>query len=421
MRRGVLLTTIEMEGGRRLNGEIAVQGSKNAVLPMMAASLLCTGVTVIHNCPMIDDVKCMMELLRKLGCVVEWEGHTLTIDSTDVNQSTLDEEMVREVRASVLFLGSLLARMGNARICYPGGCSIGKRPIDYHLQAFEKMGANIQIEEEHLICKVTKFTGKKIVFDFPSVGATENVILVAVLADGITRIDNAAREPEIVELCRYLQKMGAIISGEGTKSIIVQGVDKLYPVEYTVSYDRIVLATYGLLIAGTGGSIVLKTNETKELTDVQIFSRVGCKVKNYKGSVLVKQQKRPHSIDYIKTRPYPGFPTDVQSLLLSVLVKAKGDSILEENIFENRFRTVSHLKKMGADVEVKGSRAYIHGVKTLKGNNVFAPDLRGGAALVLAGLMAEKHTRLGDANLIARGYEDIVGHLQKVGAKITQI
>lgn len=412
------MTTIVMEGGRRLNGEIALQGSKNAVLPMMAASLLCTGVTVIHGCPLIDDVRCMMELLRKLGCIAELEGHTLTIDASEVSQNTLDEEAVREVRASVLFLGSLLGRTGSAGIRYPGGCSIGKRPIDYHLKAFETMNTEVQITEEYVICKAIHLTGAKIALDFPSVGATENAILAAVLADGITWIRNAAREPEIIDLCKFLRKMGASINGEGTEHIFVQGVKKLYPIEYTVCHDRIALATYGLLVAGTGGHIVLRAREKKELGDIQIFSRVGCQVKSYKGVISVKQKRRPRPVYYTKTRPYPGFPTDMQSLLMSVLLKAEGESIIEENIFENRFRTVPELQKMGADIEVVGNRAYIRGVDTLKGNNVSATDLRGGAALVLAGLMAEDQSRLEHARVIARGYEDMAGKLQKVGAKI---
>lgn len=412
------MTTIEIEGGRRLNGEIALQGSKNAVLPMMAASILCDGVTVLHGCPLIEDVVSMIELLKGLGCLVRREGHTLTIDASGVQKYILQEKEVKNVRASVLFLGSLLARQGIVEINYPGGCSIGKRPIDFHLEAFRKMGTELKEEGDKICCTAKKLQGQKIRFAFPSVGATENVILAAVLADGITWIGNAAREPEVVELCRFLRSMGAIIEGEGSEHIFIQGVSRLYPTEYTVECDRIVLATYGLLVAGTGGCLTMHTGEKKTPENWQILSRTGCQVKVAEGIISIKQKKRPKPIYYIKTRPYPGFPTDVQSLLLPVLSKAEGESIVEEGIFENRFRTVSQLKKMGADIELIGNRAYINGLKNLYGACMQAEDLRGGASLCMAGLMAEGRSRVEKAGYIARGYEDFCGNLKRIGAKV---
>lgn len=415
------MKAIEMEGGRRLNGEVTIQGSKNAVLPMMAASLLCKGTTVIHGCPKIEDVFCMIELLKYVGCKIRFEGHTIEIDAADITKNELMDKAVRNLRASVLFLGSLLGRSGSAEVYYPGGCNIGKRPIDFHLKAFEKMGADVSVRQECISCEAHKLSGAKIHLDFPSVGATENIILAAVLAEGITWIGNAAREPEVVELCRFLRAMGAVIEGEGTEHILIQGVTRLYPVEYTVPHDRIVLSTFGLLIAGTGGSVILRTGEKKIPSDLQILSRIGCQVKVFEGIVSVRQRSRPKPIYYIKTRPYPGFPTDVQSLLLAVLAKAEGDSIVEEGIFENRFRIVAQLKKMGADIETLGNRVYVRGTKELYGSCLLAEDLRGGAALVLAGLMAEGISRLEQAEYIARGYENYVENLKRIGAKIQAV
>ncbi len=416
--RGVRVTVIEMEGGCPLHGEIVLQGSKNAVLPMIAASILCTGVTVIHNCPVIDDVKCMMKLLRKLGCRTELTGHTLSIDTTDIIQETLEENAVKEVRASVLFMGSLLGRTGSAGLCFPGGCSIGKRPINYHLDAFEKMGIDINIMDEQINCKTAKLCGAKITLDFPSVGATENIILAAVLAKGVTQIKNTAREPEIVDFCRFLRNMGARIYGAGTKNIVIYGVKKLHPIEYTVCDDRIAMATYGLLIAGTGGNLVLHTKERQTENDIRILACTGCRLCVKNTALIIKQKKRVRPVDFIKTSPYPGFPTDVQSLLMTVLTKADGKSILEENIFENRYHTVSELIKLGANIKVKGNRVTIYGVGELRGKNIRANDLRGGAALVIAGLMAEGQTKLEHAKYIARGYEDMTDKLQNIGAKI---
>ncbi|MDR1700508.1 MAG: UDP-N-acetylglucosamine 1-carboxyvinyltransferase [Lachnoclostridium sp.] len=415
------MTTIEMEGGSPLHGEIVLQGSKNAVLPMMAGSLLCSGITVIHNCPVIDDVMCMIKLLKRLGCPTKLEGHTLTIDTSEVIPDTLEEDMVKELRASVLFLGSLIGRTGCADLCFPGGCSIGERPIDFHLKAFDKMGIDIQISDEWINCKAIQLNGAKIVLEFPSVGATENIILAAVLANGMTQIINAAKEPEIVDLCCFLRKMGAKIYGAGTDHIVIYGVKKMRAVEYTVCDDRIAMATYGLLIAGTGGHLTLNTKEKQDKNSIRILSRVGCRLSIGRSYISVRQVKRPRAISYIKTRPYPGFPTDAQSLLMSVLSKAKGVSVMEESVFENRLHTVSELNKLGANIGIEGNRVTICGVGELTGRNIVANELRGGAALVIAGLIANGTTRLENTKYIARGYEDFIENLQSIGAKIRRV
>ena len=412
------MSAIIIEGGRRLNGELEIQGSKNAVLPIMAASLLIQGVTVIYGCPVIDDVLCMKKLLEELGCKVTFEKHTMTICAEHIDSVELKETSVKKVRASVLFLGSLLGRKREARVKYPGGCSIGKRPIDYHLEAFRKMGVKVTEEDEQVSCKARRMKGQKIALEFPSVGATENIILAACRADGVTWITGAAREPEIVELCRFLRLAGAVIEGEGTDHIFIRGVKKLRNTEFTVCHDRIALTTLGLLVAGTGGNVLLKTGEKKIPGDIQILSRTGCICKAMEGKVSIRQNRRPKAIYYIKTRPYPGFPTDVQSPLMAVMTKAEGDTIIDESIFENRMQTADELNKLGADITVVGNRAFIRGVKALEGASVRATDLRGGMALVIAGLMAEGKTRIENEEVILRGYENLPESLSEIGAKI---
>lgn len=412
------MSAIIIEGGRRLNGELEIQGSKNAVLPIMAASLLIQGVTVIYGCPVIDDVLCMKKLLEELGCEVTFEKHKMTICAEHIDSVELKETSVKKVRASVLFLGSLLGRKREARVNYPGGCSIGKRPIDYHLEAFRKMGVKVTEEDEQVSCKARRIKGQKIALEFPSVGATENIILAACLADGVTWITGAAREPEIVELCHFLRLAGAVIEGEGTDHIFIRGVKKLRNTEFTVCHDRIVLSTLGLLVAGTGGNVLLKTGEKKIPGDIQILSRTGCICKAMEGRVLIRQNRKPKAIYYIKTRPYPGFPTDVQSPLMAVMTKAEGDTIIDESIFENRMQTADELNKLGADITVVGNRAFIRGVKSLEGTSVRATDLRGGMALVIAGLMAEGKTKIENEEVILRGYENLPESLSGIGAKI---
>lgn len=409
---------IIVRGGYPLHGQIAIGGSKNATLPMLAASLLCQGETILEGCPRIQDVESMRKLLCHVGCKVNCVGHTLHIGADEIRCTELKEEAVKEVRASVLFLGSLLSRFGKVSITYPGGCSIGKRPIDYHLSAFEKMGAKVSLTETTVLVEAKELQGAKISLPFPSVGATENILLAAVRAKGVTWIENAAREPEIVELCMFLRAMGAQIHGEGSSHIIISGVDKLEAVNYEVPYDRIVLATYGFIVAGTGGELTLTTNGSREITDLEILTRIGCQVFYNKGSVIVTSKKRPKPISYIVTRPYPGFSTDMQSQLLATMCVAGGESMVEESVFENRFGAAKEMQKMGARIVIKGQRCYVYGVEHLQGAKVKIPDLRGGAALLEAALMAEGESVLSRAEILERGYENLIDNIQSVGGEI---
>ena len=412
------MNKIQVEGGYPLYGQIAIEGSKNAALPIMAACIMAEGTTVLDGVPDIRDVRCMIELLERLGCQVNFKGHTLEVACHGIESTTLQEEAVKDVRASVLFLGSILSTKGKVVITYPGGCSIGTRPIDFHLKAFEKMGANVTVFDTHVAVETQELKGSKISLPFASVGATENILLAAVLAHGVTWIENAAREPEIVEFCSFLKKMGADIQGEGTPHIIVTGVKKLKTVNFRIGYDRIVLATYALMVAGVGGELQLDTGVEREVPDLEVLTRLGCTVRQDKGRIIVSQHGRPKPISYIATRPYPGFSTDTQSQLLSTLSVASGESVVEENVFENRFHTAIELEKMGAHMNLVGRQCHISGVKKLHGAIVSVPDLRGGAALIEAGLMANGDTLLEEAEILERGYENLVENLQSVGAHI---
>ncbi len=409
----------EIKGAASLKGEIRIQGSKNAVLPLIAASLLNKGTTVLHNCPDISDVNQMLGILTHIGCDVKKSADSVTINSAHFNAYRLPDEKVRCVRASVLMLGALLARTGNVIMEYPGGCHIGKRPVDYHLNAFKELGAVVDEYDNVIKCSCTKLYGKTIRLPFPSVGATENVILAATGANGTTMIENAALEPEIDELCQFINSMGASVKGIGTDVITIKGGCSLHDTEWCVSSDRIVAGTYACAAAITGGDICCRMNSVKELESViNILKKTGCEIYYGNDYLRIAAADRLNSIDLLQTTPYPGFPTDMQSQLMSVLAIADGRSIIEENVFENRFQIVDELIKMGADIRVEGNRAYINGVKAFKGARVKAHELRGGAALVIAGLGADGITYVEDTGYIKRGYEDIVGNITLLGGNI---
>ncbi|MCI8793111.1 MAG: UDP-N-acetylglucosamine 1-carboxyvinyltransferase [Eubacterium sp.] len=407
---------IEVCGGSRVQGTLRVQGSKNAVLPIMAASVLCQGETVITNCPDITDVHAMSEVIRRIGGQVTYEKNCLVIDSSAVGTGAIEEEKVKEIRASVLFLGSLLARFSKVKIHYPGGCSIGSRPIDFHLQGFNKMGVVTSECGEYICCEAADgLCGAEIAFPFPSVGATENIILAAVLAEGITRIKNAAREPEIMELCGFLRRMGARIHGDGTSQIEIQGVRCLSPVQWQLGTDRIALLTWCMMAAGCGGDIFLESTQGLSKSEMGILSALGCEVWHNPVGIRVSQQSVPQPVSYLCTKPYPGFPTDGQSLLMAALCKGSGVSILEEGIFENRFRMIRQLRKMGANIDAVSNRACITGVTRLHGADVEADDLRSGAGLLIAAAMAEGVSRVSGEHYIYRGYEAVEKQMQKLG------
>lgn len=416
------MNSIHINGNGPLTGKISVQGSKNAVLPILAATILLNGVCILKNCPKISDVDCMLGLLRSLGCRAEWEKENLVIDTSPICENRLPGELVTCMRSSVMLLGPLLAICKETTMNYPGGCVIGERPIDIHLHVLEKMGATFVLEEDSVKGKVPVLKGTDIVLRFPSVGATENGIMAAVLADGTTVLHNCAKEPEIRQLCEFLNNAGAHISGMGTDRLVIEGVRKLNSITYSIEPDRIVAGTYLLSVAAVGGSVHLINAPYDDMAAViDVAKRLGCEVcRTAKGLHVIRTSDiRP--VSFIETKVYPGFPTDLQSVLITALAVAEGESIVEESIFSDRFRIVGELNRMGADIVIKGNRAYIKGVKTLHGKNVVAMDLRGGAALVLAGILADGDTIVGNSHYIERGYEDICRDYRLLGAYVTGI
>lgn len=415
---------IEVCGGSHVQGVLRVQGSKNAVLPMMAAAVLCQGKTVITNCPDITDVHAMAEVIRGIGGVVTYneKEHCLTIDTGSVHTGEMEEECVKEIRASVLFLGSMLARFSQIKIHYPGGCSIGSRPIDFHLCGFARMGVQTTEQKEYICCEAPEgLHGAVISLPFPSVGATENMILAAVQAEGTTKIFHAAREPEIVELCGFLRKMGAKIEGEGTDAIEIEGVRKLYPVQWQLGTDRIALLTWCMMTAGCGGDLFLETDSVMSGTEQEVLTALGCRLQWEKKGVRVTQQSVPQPVPYLCTKPYPGYPTDGQSLVMAALCKGSGVSIIEERIFENRFRMIYQLKKMGANIDFVSNRACITGVTKLHGAKIRADDLRSGAGLLIAAAMADGVSKISGEQYIYRGYEKIEDQMRGIGLEVQKV
>ncbi|MDF2907187.1 MAG: murA2 [Herbinix sp.] len=418
------MSSIEVIGGKQLKGELNIQGSKNAALPVIAATILNKGTTVLKNCPKILDVYHMVSILEELGCTTYWDGNTLNVDSSNATSTSVPEEFVTKMRSSILFLGSLLGRHNEVTIAYPGGCSIGKRPIDYHLKAIKKMNVTQEFTGENdamIHCHSGRILGADIFLEFPSVGATQNVILTAVLSEGTTRIFNAAREPEVIEVCNYLIAAGARICGKGTAFIEIEGVKQLHDVEFRLSSDRIVAGTYMAAVAATGGNVVFTNTPVSHLeSTLRVLRRVGCSIDITEDRVALHSRQRPLPFEVLKTQPYPGFPTDMQSQLMTVLCLADGKSTIVEEIFESRFQNIDDLRKMGAQIslDAKENKVIITGVKQLTGAIVEAHDLRGGAALVIAGLAADGTTIVRDATSIERGYEDICRDLAVIGAQI---
>lgn len=413
-----------VKGGNRLVGAVKTSGAKNAVLPIIAASILGTTPSHLDEVPMLEDVHTISEVLKCLGLAVECspEKNVLDIDSTEITSYEAPYELVRTMRASFLVMGPLLARIGKARISMPGGCAIGARPIDIHLKGFEALG--VKIEQGHGYIEASAPEGLKgtsIYFDFPSVGATENIMMAASLAEGTTILENAAEEPEIVDLANYLNKMGAKIRGAGTDTIRIEGVDKLHGADYTIIPDRIEAGTYMIAAAMTGGDVVVENalpEHQKPL--IAKLREAGAVVEEDidKVRVIGKNQLKAVSI---KTLPYPGFPTDMQAQMMAMMVIAEGRSKVTETVFENRFMHVVELNRMGAQISTEGRSAVIDGPCKLTGCDVRATDLRAGAAMILAGLVAEGTTRIGDLHHIDRGYENIVAKLKNLGADIERV
>ena len=410
-----------IQGGRRLSGTVKISGAKNAVLPVIAASLLASTPSVIEEIPDLDDVKTITEVLQYLGLNTRREPGSLFVDSTGIKSCEASYELVRKMRASFLVMGPLLSRFQEARISQPGGCAIGTRPIDLHLKGFEALGAEIIQGHGFIEARAPKgLQGAKIYLDFPSVGATENIMMAASLAKGQTIIENAAQEPEIVDLANYLNAMGANVRGAGTNAIRIEGVQKLIGTTYAVIPDRIEAGTYMVAAAITGGDVLLKNVLYEHLKPlVAKLKEAGVTIEQDVDQIRVISSGVLRAVD-IKTLPYPGFPTDMQSQFMALMSVAEGSSVVSETVFENRFMHVDELKRMGAGIRVDGRIAMVDGVKQLTGGPVTATDLRAGAALVLAGLAAEGQTEIGSVYHIDRGYDRIVDKLRGLGADISR-
>ena len=410
-----------VEGGRRLCGELTIQGSKNGVLPVLAATIVCAGECRIENCPRLRDVDASVAILRHLGCHTRWEDGALIVDTSRMDTNEVPDALMREMRSSVIFLGAILARQGEAVLSYPGGCELGPRPIDMHLAALRALGAEIEERGGLLRCRANVLTASEIVLPLPSVGATENAILAACGAEGTTVLYNAAREPEIVELQSFLNAMGAQVRGAGSSIVTVEGRRALHGRTHRVIADRIVGATYLCAAAACGGEVRLRGVDYRALSMVTgALCEAGCEIVSEADAVTLKSGGALKAIHPVRTAPYPGFPTDAQPALMAALLKSAGSTVFVENIFENRYRYTGELARMGADIRVAGRVAVVSGVEALHGASVKCTDLRGGAALVLSGLQAEGETRVSLLEHIDRGYECMERDLTLLGASIVR-
>ena len=409
-----------IRGGTRLEGACQVQGSKNASLPIIAASLISPARTELMNVPRLKDVDSALRILRHLGCRAEQQGNDVYIDSGGISENKIPHSLMLEMRSSVIFMGALLARCGEARLSLPGGCQLGKRPIDIHISALRQMGADIEEDGSNISCHAAKLKGCELRLPFPSVGATENIMLTATAAEGDTVIHGAAREPEIEALAEYLRRMGCIVSGDGTDTIVVRGTKLKDYVNYSVISDRIAAATTACAVACTGGDVELIGIDGIHFSTVLHFLKLaGCDIISENCLVRVRSDGKLKAVGEISTQPYPGFPTDAQPVLMAALLRADGCTVINENIFENRYRQAEQLKLLGADIEVHGNRAVINGVEKLYGTRLYATDLRGGAAMLIAGMCAEGETVIYDHGHIRRGYEDVDRLFCALGANIS--
>lgn len=412
---------IVVSGGRPLQGKITVSGAKNAVLPIIAASLLAEGECRIYDAPRLTDVDTICDVLKYLGAKVTWEGNCLVLDASNITTFEAPYELVRKMRASFLVMGPLLARLGQAKTSLPGGCAIGTRPIDLHLKGLAALGAGISMGHGVIGAKAEKLVGNRVYLDFPSVGATENIMMAACLAEGTTIIENAAEEPEIVDLANFLNGMGAKVAGAGTNIIKIEGVQTLHGTNHTVIPDRIEAGTYMILTAATGSEIVVQNVIVDHLKPVMAkLEEAGATLEEEEDGLRIRASNPVEAVD-IKTLPYPGFPTDLQAQMMALMTTAKGTSVITETVFENRFMHVNEFRRMGAKIVIEGHSAVVKGTDKLTGAPVKATDLRAGAALLVAGLMAEGDTEIYCVHHIDRGYENIVEKLQNLGAQIKRV
>lgn len=411
---------IKLWGGQALEGEVTISGAKNSALPILAATLLCKGECLLRNCPRLTDINWAIALLRHLGCRVRQEGHEIWVDSSGLCRCDLPETLMKKMRSSVFFLGPLLARTGACDLCEPGGCCLGARPIDLHLKGLAQMGVEITQTGETLCCRGAKLHGAAIVLPFPSVGATENLMMAALGADSTTTIYNAAKEPEIVDLASFLQSGGAKIRGAGTKILQIEpGLPQ--GVSYRVMPDRMEAATYLAAAAAAGGHVILRDAHKKDLRPVcDVLESAGCQIQSDCGIIEVTA-KPLRGCKLVRTAPYPGFPTDAQAVVMAALLRAEGTTVFEETVFSDRFRHVPALRSLGARIETSGAIAVVSGVKTLAGAAMAATDLRGGAAMAVAALSAEGCSAITELQHIQRGYENFAQKLAGLGARVQQI
>lgn len=419
---------IIINGGKRLEGEIRVQGAKNSALPLLAATVLSSGETVLHNCPKLSDCDAACRILECLGCKCKREQSTVTVNASQISATEVPTSLMREMRSSIIFLGSVLARCKMCRLSFPGGCELGPRPIDFHLAALREMGAFIEERHGYLECSAPQgLHGARLTLSFSSVGATENIILAAALSQGITEIHNAAREPEIVDLANFINKCGGKVSGAGGSTIVIEGVDTLHSCEHRIMPDRIAAATYLCCCGATGGELILTDVNYNDLRPVTaVLEQMGCSIYSFgdngdRGNIFINLHRPLVSPGTIRTNVHPGFPTDAQPPLMALTSIASGTAVFVENIFENRFKHASELTRLGAKISVEGKVAVVTGVKSLSGAELLATDLRGGAALITAGLAAEGVSKISGLSHIDRGYENIEKVLRSVGADIKRM
>ena len=412
-----------VEGGNRLQGTARVHGAKNSVLPILAATILCPGESVVHNCPDLSDVRASIAILEHLGCRVERAGDTVTVDASALTGRDVPDALMREMRSSVIFLGAILARLGETIMSFPGGCELGPRPIDLHLAAIRSLGAQVREQGGELHCSAAGgLAGCEITFSIPSVGATENAMLCACGAEGVTVICNAAREPEIVDLQAFLRALGADVRGVGTSVITVRGKKPLRGGEHTVMPDRIVAATLLTAVAAAGGEAELLGTDYRQLSTVTaVLTEAGCRIRSGSDSIHICREAPLRGVRPIRTAPYPGFPTDAQPPVMAALCRGTGTTVFVENMFESRYRHVDELSRMGADIRVEGKVAVVCGVERLHGAALQAADLRGGAALVVAALGAEGRSEITGLHHMDRGYYGLEDTLRGLGADIVRV
>lgn len=416
------MNSYSIQGGTQLEGTIGVQGAKNSVLPILAGTLLATGETILHNCPDLTDVSATLTILELLGCTTRREGSTVYIENNGLTGHEIPCELMLKMRSSVLFLGGLLGKVKSATLCKPGGCQLGPRPIDYHLQAFRSLGVTMEEQGDELRCTLSpSVEGKEIYLPFPSVGATENLMLLACGISGTTTLIGVAREPEIVDLQDFLRAMGAKVTGAGTSTIVIEGGKPLKPAEFTIMGDRIVATTYLSAAAITGGTVLLSGVNEGYLTSVlAVFRQMGCELSKEQQDIRLSVPKGTtlSGVPPLQTAPYPAFPTDAQALLMAVLTQGQGSTLMEEKMFDSRFHHVDELRKLGAKIEISSRVAMVTGKSPLVGATIYGRDLRGTAALIIAALAAEGESHVFGLEHLDRGYERLDLGLQNMGAKV---